>query len=60
MVYMPPSNEFQRRGSTAKGKPQLPTDGVMERYRKFGLLYETDVIKTCEIILNEYAETRAS
>lgn len=57
---MPPSNEFQRRGSTAKGKPQLPTDGVMEKYKKYGLLYETDVIKTCETILNERAEERAS
>jgi hypothetical protein len=38
----------------------LPVDGVMGKYKKFGLLYEADVIKTCEVILNEAAENRAS
>ena len=59
MVYMPPSNDFTRRGSAAKSKPMLPSDGVMEKYKKFGMLYEADVIQTCEKILNERADARA-
>ena len=60
MVYMPPGNEFQRRGSSFKAKAQLPVDGVMDKYRKFGLLYEVDVIKTCDFVLNDAAEKRVS
>ena len=49
MVYMPPQNNFARRsGSIAKSKPLLPSDGVMQKYKDFGLLFEFDVSKTCE------------
>jgi len=32
----------------------------MDKYRKFGLLYEVDVIKTCDFVLNDAAEKRVS
>ena len=57
MVYMPPQNNFARRsGSVAKSKPLLPSDGVMQKYKDFGLLFEIDVSKTCEDTLKKEAD----
>jgi hypothetical protein len=32
----------------------------MKKYKDFALLYEVDVIKTCEFVLDDIAEKRAS